>query len=238
MPYPCPFLGTDKETPHCKRPSKNARGLKMHLTAQHGSWTADQVAAVIAANPDQPTPAEKEEFFSEEGSKTIADTTKGMAGNATESQERQRTTAPADQGDDSGKRRARKAAVRLSNALSGVKDYISRLLPVVTVQFLKTKMGIEGNLDEEGKKVVGEAWASYFDLLGFDLENAEPVKIKVSGRKLMFIYPLMMIPLTLAVMSDLKRVPVISKDKKAAGPGVVMPSPPTMKEVPSNDPQQ
>lgn len=234
MSYPCPFLGTDKETPHCKRPSKNARGLKMHLTAQHGSWTAEQVAAVVAANLDQPTPAEKEEFFSEENSKTLVDTTKNS-----ESQERQRTVTPSvDQGDDSGKRRARKAAVRLSNALGGVKDYISRLLPVFTVQFLKTKMGIEGTLSEEGQKVVGEAWASYFDLLGFDLENAEPVKIKMSGRKLMLIYPLMMIPLTLAVMSDIKRVPVASKDKKVPGPVAVMPSPPPIEGVPSNDPQQ
>lgn len=218
MSYPCPYANyPDNQNTLCKRPAGTLRGFKKHMTRNHGGWTAEQVAEVVAANPDAPSQEEKEQFFTDGETVHETQTVKLEGG-----RERTRT---ADQVDDKSGRKARKAAVRLSNALGGVKDYISQLLPVFTVQFLKAKMGIEGTLSEEGQKVVGEAWAAYFDLLGFDLENAEPVKIKMSGRKLMFLYPLMMIPLTLTVMTGLHRVEIPKKEQKPKPqPVAVMPT--------------
>lgn len=215
MSLKCPFLGTEKSTDACERPCKNLRGLKSHLTRAHGEWTAEQVAAATAELEAQ-SQAQGEENNTEPGlpldTEQEAQPDPNGAPAPTVRERSNRSEGPV-----SSSKQAKKAALRLSQALSSVKIFIAKLLPPITAQFIRDKFGIVGELSAKGSEVIAEAWAAYFDFLGFDMENAEPVKIKVSGKKMMLLWPLAMLGLTFGFMvSNKKSTPENQKSQEAA----------------------
>lgn len=191
MSFPCPYLGTEQATPHCKRPSLNIRGLKTHLTRQHGGWTTDQIQAALEANPPMPEATEADVELFPDGNAPSTETATAMP------PERERTRSEPIDAERSSK--GRKAAIRLSKSMSGLKDFVAKLIPHLTVGFLNSK-GIDGKLTQEGADTLSESWAAFFDFLGIDIENIEPVKMKINGRKALFLFPLSMFGMTLLFM--------------------------------------
>lgn len=217
----CPYLGTDRETEHCRRPSKNISGLKKHLSRQHGGWTEDQIAAAIAAEPQGAAPSQSR-LIADDGDAESTETSSSASPSLSavpDAPKRERAVA----------RKAKKASQELSDALDGIKNSFCEMIPMMTVGFLESKFGIVGTLNEKSAASVSKLWSAYFASLGLELELEEtPTKIKVKNRTVKFLMPFVIGMYTLLTMSGLHKVP-IDKTPAATPPQsepLLVPEPP------------
>jgi len=200
----CPFIGTDKEGPHCKRPMLNLRGLKKHLTRQHGGWDADQIASAIASDPQppqsQPSTEEQEKFCTD--GVTAAETSPTTAQDAPK---RERAASS----------KSRKASKELSDALSSFKDDFCSMIPPMTQGFLATKFGIVGQLSEKATASVARLWSAYFATWGLEIETeTEPTKIPIKGKAVKLIMPFVLVGYTILMMTGVHKIEVAKPGEK------------------------
>ena len=177
----------------------------------HDGWTDEEIESAIAADgagPSKPSPeaqdgpgATQEPFFTDTATKPET------AQDAAPKREKQQRDA-----------KGKKAQVRMATALGGFKDQIAQMLPLLYAGFIQAKLGWSGRLDPKIGESLAELWSAYLDLLGFDVE-AEPVKFKVGGKKIFFLFPLLMLPITFFALADKVKIP----PKKKPGPVIVPP---------------
>jgi hypothetical protein len=186
---------------------KSVSGMKRHLTRYHGGWEGMDIEAMIneAESMPQPTQEERETLFAADSIPAHETPQAKPAVNANEPA-RERS------------QRSRKASVRMSQAMSGLKEKIAEMLPLISTAFFASKVGVVGNLNEDAQKTLAEMWSAYLDLLGFDVE-AEPLKFKIGGKWLFLTFPVMMLGVTFFIMTDKKNIEL----KKKPGPVKVEP---------------
>lgn len=178
----------------------------------HDGWTDEEIESAIAADgagPSKSSPeaqdgpgTTQEPFFTDTAAKpeTVQD--------AAPKREKQQRDA-----------KGKKAQVRMATALGGFKDQIAQMLPLLYTGFIQAKLGWSGRLDPKIGDSLAELWGAYLDLLGFDVEASEPIKFKIGGKKLLFLFPLLMMPITFFAMADKVKIP----PKKKPGPEMVPP---------------
>lgn len=200
----CPFVGTAKETPHCKRPSKNLSGLKKHLSRQHGGWDDDQIAAAIAAEPQAPTQ-----------SRLITDEPDGDATETLSGATASPSAAPdAPKRERAANSKSKKASKELSDALDSFKDDFCSMIPPMTAGFLESKFGIVGNLSEKATASVARLWSAYFATWGLEIETeTEPTKIPIKGKAVKLLMPLILVGYTILMMTGVRKIAVKGKEK-------------------------
>jgi hypothetical protein len=201
--------------PGCKTICLNVTGLKRHLTRSHGGWTTEEIAAAIADQESapvmQPTQEERETLFAADSIPAHETPQAKSAVNANEPA-RERS------------QRSRKASIRMSQAMSGFKEKIAEMLPLISTAFFASKVGVVGNLNEDAQKTLAEMWSAYLDLLGFDVE-AEPLKFKIGGKWLFLTFPVMMLGVTFFMMTDKKNIELKKKSRPVKVEPIFKPEP-------------
>lgn len=196
----CPYLGTNQEKKECHRPSKNVRGLKSHLTRSHGQWTDEQIMAAV-----QSERAEMPSVVAEGAEPATEALALAPAVNP----------EPEPETEGEGKGRKRKSTVGFSKALKEAKEFICEAIPEFICSFLTVKTGRKFDLTEKAKGTIRSLWEGYFDLLGIEFENMEPLNVKVGGKKMLFLIPLGIILFTLGIATKGPK-PTPKKEEKPA----------------------
>ena len=205
----CPFIGTAKETPHCKRPSKNLSGLKKHLSRTHGGWDDDQIAAAIAADTQDPA---QSRLITDDQDSDATETLSGAAASpaaAPDAPKRERAASL----------KSKKASKELSDALDSFKDDFCSMIPPMTAGFLESKFGIVGNLSEKATASVARLWSAYFATWGLEIETeASPTKIPIKGKAVKLLMPLVLVGYTILMMTGVHKVAVKGMEKPKPQP--------------------
>lgn len=196
----CPYIGTKKEKPDCRRPLRSIKGIKQHLSRTHGGWKESEIADKIneMARAEKAGRKEQSSFSAPAEPVSIAEQSiiTDSSGGA--------KTSPAPTRKPRDSAASKQASVRMSGVLGEFKEILAEEIPEGIVQFFRNKLGYEGQLSERSKGLLKRFWSAYFDLVGVDVQ-ATTTQFRVSGKFLMIFFPVAMIPATFALMHGKKR---------------------------------
>lgn len=180
----CIHAGTPNAVKGCARDCANVRGFKSHMTRAHDGWTEADIAQWVAGDRAEiPAPAGEALPFDGESPQEAPGAPQG-----------------AQEGNEPTRRkRAAGASVKLSKALKEAKAFVCQIFPDVTCAFLTQKLEREVRLEEKSKALITELWEGFLDLLGIDIENVDPVTLKIGGRKILILAPLLITAATFAL---------------------------------------
>lgn len=159
MSYPCPYVGTDQETKHCKRPAESPKGWKTHMTRQHGTYSAEQLAAAVGGVVPGANGG-RELFLSE-----VQDT---APGGSPESTEVRGEGAPPPQ-DNTVNIKKEQMARKFSARMNKFKEKLAARL-TQGVNLIAVDKSPDWALSEDDEKLFSESLENCFEILDIDFQ--------------------------------------------------------------------